>query len=53
MQSMKEYSSAIQLRSDRWSALREATGELARSPDKNALERLCTRVHKLFEKLDG
>ena len=32
MHSMNDYSSAIQLRSDRWSALRAATTAMARDP---------------------
>lgn len=51
MHSMNDYSSAIQLRSDRWSALRESTSALTRDPgakDKKILERA---VQDLFSSL--
>ncbi len=51
MQSMSDYYSAIQLRSDRWSTLREVTNALARSPDgKNAAEQ-SAKISDLFESL--
>ena len=40
MHSMNDYYSAIQLRSDRWSALRDATGALARGPSEKAADKL-------------
>ena len=51
MHSMNEYSSAIQLRSDRWSAMRGATAALARQPKAKEAEKLVTDVRKLFESL--
>ncbi|KZY26591.1 MULTISPECIES: aminotransferase class I/II-fold pyridoxal phosphate-dependent enzyme [unclassified Sulfitobacter] len=51
MHSMNEYSSAIQLRSDRWSAMRGATAALARQPRAKEAEKLVADVRKLFESL--
>ncbi|TMM50619.1 aminotransferase class I/II-fold pyridoxal phosphate-dependent enzyme [Sulfitobacter sabulilitoris] len=51
MQSMNDYSSAIQLRSDRWSALREAAAALTRDPKAKAAAALRKRVEELFESL--
>ena len=51
MHSMNEYSSAIQLRSDRWSAMRGATAALARQPKAKEAEKLVADVRKLFESL--
>ena len=51
MHSMNEYSSAIQLRSDRWSAMRGATAALARQPKAKEAEKLLADVRKLFESL--
>ncbi len=51
MHSMNDYSSAIQLRSDRWSALREATTALTRDPDKARIETLRDRCDALFASL--
>ena len=51
MQAMNDYSSAIQLRSDRWSALREATGALTRSPNKAEAAALSKRIGALFTSL--
>jgi arginine decarboxylase len=48
MQSMSDYYSAIQLRFDRWSALREATTALIRNPAGPYHEKLVARVHDLF-----
>jgi arginine decarboxylase len=51
MQSMSDYYSAIQLRSDRWSALRETTGALARATNLKKVEPLKSKVEKLFSSL--
>ena len=51
MHSMKEYSSAIQLRSDRWSALREASAALNRDPGARDLKSLQSKVEELFSSL--
>ena len=51
MHSMKDYSSAIQLRSDRWSALRAACAALTRSPNDTEKEKLLARVKELFTSL--
>ncbi len=51
MQSMSDYYSAIQLRSDRWSALREATDSLGRQPTGKSAAALNKRVGELFEAL--
>ena len=51
MHSMNEYSSAIQLRSDRWSAMRGATAALTRQPKAKEVEKLVADVRKLFESL--
>ncbi len=51
MQSMSDYYSAIQLRSDRWSSLREATNALAGKPNARAAAALHKRVEALFEAL--
>ena len=51
MHSMKDYSSAIQLRSDRWSTLRQASSALTREPgarDKNELKK---QIKDLFMSL--
>jgi len=52
MHSMKDYSSAIQLRSDRWSALREATSALTSSPDAFDIIELRESVEELFDSLE-
>jgi len=52
MHSMRDYSSAIQLRSDRWSALREATSALTRNPSAGETAQLRSRISTLFESLD-
>jgi len=51
MDSVSDYYSATQLRSDRWSALRQVTGQLARGiPTKiSAVDR--GKAHDLFESL--
>ena len=51
MHAMRDYSSAIQLRSDRWSALREATSALTRSPSAGEASQLRGTVEALFESL--
>ena len=51
MHSMKDYSSAIQLRSDRWSALREATAVMARGTKAAEKTRLTKKIEELFEAL--
>ena len=51
MHSMKDYSSAIQLRSDRWSALRAATTALARDPGGKGSKARRNEVEDLFEQL--
>ncbi len=51
MHSMNDYSSAIQMRSDRWSALRESTGALARNPDAKDAKACKKRIEELFESL--
>ena len=51
MHAMRDYSSAIQLRSDRWSALREATGALTRGPSAGEATQLRATVESLFDSL--
>ncbi len=51
MHSMNDYSSAIQLRSDRWSSLREASAALTRGPTAKELAALEKRIHALFTSL--
>ncbi len=51
MQSMNDYYSAIQLRSDRWSALREATDTLSSEPSGTDVDALKQRVEHLLESL--
>ncbi|MGC3940202.1 aminotransferase class I/II-fold pyridoxal phosphate-dependent enzyme [Roseobacter sp. EG26] len=51
MHAMNDYSSAIQLRSDRWSALREATSALTRDPKPKQLAALRKRTEELFKSL--
>jgi arginine decarboxylase len=48
MHSMNEYSSAIQLRSDRWSALREASAALVRGPGAKDKKNLHAKIKELF-----
>ena len=48
MQSMSDYYSAIQLRFDRWSALREAVSALTRNPTGPYHEKLVATIHELF-----
>ncbi|NNF23509.1 MAG: aminotransferase class I/II-fold pyridoxal phosphate-dependent enzyme [Rhodobacteraceae bacterium] len=51
MHSVNDYYSAIQLRSDRWSALREATGALHRDPTRKSAAKTLSRIEELFESL--
>ena len=51
MDSVSDYYSATQLRSDRWSALREVTGELARASSNKISAAHRARAHELFESL--
>ncbi len=51
MQSMNDYYSAVQLRSDRWSALREATGSLARAPEGRGAVGTRKKIEELFASL--
>ncbi len=51
MQSVNEYYSAVQLRFDRWSSLREAMATLSRNPDGRGSVGLRKRVSELFEAL--
>ncbi|NNE24271.1 MAG: aminotransferase class I/II-fold pyridoxal phosphate-dependent enzyme [Rhizobiales bacterium] len=48
---MSDYYSALQLRSDRWSSLRDATGALARQPKAKAAKALQGQIEDLFESL--
>ncbi|PVA11733.1 ornithine decarboxylase [Pelagivirga sediminicola] len=51
MQSMTDYYSAVQLRADRWSALREATGALVRAPGGRMAKSLTTKIDGLLHSL--
>ncbi|MBW4708352.1 aminotransferase class I/II-fold pyridoxal phosphate-dependent enzyme [Roseobacter sp. YSTF-M11] len=51
MHAMNDYSSAIQLRSDRWSALREATSALTRDPKPKQAAALQAKTEALFKSL--
>ena len=51
MDSVSDYYSAIQLRSDRWSALREATAALAREAPSKIPAKFRSRAEELFESL--
>jgi arginine decarboxylase len=51
MHDMNDYSSAIQLRSDRWSGLRAVTSALTRDPKASALKDLRTQAEDLFVSL--
>ena len=51
MQSMSDYYSAIQLRSDRWSKLRETTDALARAPEGKHAKSAKAKITELFESL--
>ncbi|MFD1158187.1 aminotransferase class I/II-fold pyridoxal phosphate-dependent enzyme [Roseovarius aestuarii] len=51
MKTMSNYFSAIQLRSDSWSALNEVANALARSPDEKTIKKLTPRVEDLLQQL--
>ena len=51
MQSMSDYYSAVQLRSDRWTALREKLEQLERAPEGRRAKSLRAEADKLFEAL--
>ena len=51
MQSMSDYYSAIQLRSDRWSALREASVALTRAGKAKGSEAQINKINTLFDSL--
>ncbi len=51
MQSMSDYYSAVQLRTDRWSSLREALEHLARDRDGKHAKATRDKITKLFEML--
>ena len=51
MQSMSDYYSSVQLRSDRWSALREGLGSLAREPEGRHAKATRKKIDDLFESL--
>ncbi|MBP7242228.1 aminotransferase class I/II-fold pyridoxal phosphate-dependent enzyme [Amaricoccus sp.] len=51
MKSISEHYSAVQFRSDQWSALRASAEELQRAPEGRAAERLRKRMRELFETL--
>ncbi len=52
MQDMSDYYSAIQLRSDRWSNLRECTDALARDPQGKRASALREKIGLLFASLE-
>lgn len=51
MQSMSDYYSAVQLRSDRWSALREKLEQLHRAPEGKRIKSIHADAEKLFDSL--
>ncbi|MEZ5733699.1 MAG: ornithine decarboxylase [Paracoccaceae bacterium] len=51
MQSMSDYYSAVQLRADRWSGLREALDFLARDPDGKHAKTTRQTIAKLYDSL--
>ena len=51
MHDMNDYSSAIQLRSDRWSGLRAATSALTRDPKAKDMKELREKTQDLFDSL--
>ena len=51
MKTMSNYFSAIQMRSDGWSALNEKTGALARSPDEKTVKKLTPLIEDLLQQL--
>ncbi len=52
MKSMSEHYSAVQMRSDSWSALHQAASSLAREPDKRSATRHEKRISEIFEALE-
>ncbi len=52
MQSMGDYYSAVQLRSDRWSALREKLDQLEREPEGRRSKQIRAEAAALFEALE-
>ncbi len=52
MQSMGDYYSAVQLRTDRWSALRQALDLLVREPEGRHAKTKRAKVEELFEALE-
>lgn len=51
MHSMNDYSSAIQLRSDRWSALRAAATAMSRDPKAKGASQVRKEIEALFDSL--
>ncbi|SEW37798.1 arginine decarboxylase [Aliiroseovarius sediminilitoris] len=51
MQSVSDYYSALQLRSDRWSALRDATAALSRDAEGEKSKQLIGKIGQLFDSL--
>ncbi|MEF3047082.1 aminotransferase class I/II-fold pyridoxal phosphate-dependent enzyme [Pseudotabrizicola sp. L79] len=51
MQSMSDYYSAVQLRSDRWSALRESLEQLTRDPHGKNAAKTTAKIADLFKAL--
>ncbi|QIE44784.1 ornithine decarboxylase [Pseudohalocynthiibacter aestuariivivens] len=51
MQSMGDYYSAVQLRSDRWSQLREAADALSRAPEGRNAKANLEKITELFDSL--
>ncbi|MGB3279972.1 MAG: ornithine decarboxylase, partial [Pseudorhodobacter sp.] len=51
MQSMNDYYSAVQLRADRWSSLREKLDFLVREPESRRIKTVHAEAAKLFESL--
>ncbi len=52
MQDVSDYYSAIQLRLDRWSSLRERTRSFARNPQGKRAAQMKQEIHDLFESLE-
>ncbi len=53
MQSMSDYYSAVQLRTDRWSALRQGLEVLAREPEGRHAKARRAKIETLFESLES
>ncbi|WP_120500130.1 aminotransferase class I/II-fold pyridoxal phosphate-dependent enzyme [Roseovarius sp. EL26] len=51
MQSMDDYYSAVQLRNDHWSTLKEATAALARDPKGKNAAALAEKIEDIFDSL--